>query len=80
MRPGVDYVFTPRIVSQSTLQALNDVSRMEMISSLITASSNGVMFTNHSEHPIHIRRCKQFGRAQVLIFGDKIHQTKKVVE
>lgn len=80
MTPGINYVFTPRIVRQPRLGTLNDVSPMEMTSSLLTASLNGVMLTNYSEYQIRIRTGEQLERAQELEYRDRIHGKKPVVD
>lgn len=59
---GVDYAFTTHIVSHTRLRTLNDVSPVEMMTSLMMTTTNDMMITNHSQYPIRI--CK----------GDKLEQ------
>lgn len=77
--PSVNYVFTPLIVTCSRVQALNDRIPVKIMTSQMTAKMNGVMFISHSENQICICKRKKLVLAQVLVFGDKRHETKKVV-
>lgn len=38
-----------------------------------------VMFTNHSEHPIHVRKREYLSQARTLIFSEKLQEMKEVI-
>lgn len=50
------------------------------MTSMINTNCTGVIFLNHSEKPIHIRKDGYLGPARVLVFGDKVPQTKEFID
>jgi hypothetical protein len=74
MQEGIDYVFDPYMVVTPSLP-----SAPQLPHAVIAKGTMFLMFSNHSEHPIHLDKNHALGEAQAVLFGSVLHRTPHTI-
>jgi hypothetical protein len=75
MQEGVDYTFEPYMLAPHSLPTLPQIPRAVM-----DRSTEFLMFTNHSEHPVHLNKNLALGDASAVVFGTVIQKTRHRID